>query len=296
MRDERGVARRPALLTLAPGGDTWLRDGRPWSPPRDLYVVAGRPVHASLSPRMQQAALDAAGIAADYLALDLAPAQWPRLRAAAGRLGLRGCNVTVPYKETVVPLCTRLTPEARRLGAVNTVRVGEDGAWEGHNTDLGGVADVVARLWQGEPGEALVCGAGGAARAAVAALVDAGWQVTVAARTGPSRRRLERWLAAGTAVPDGSVRVRDWRTGAAAAPHLVVVAVAGGVDAAPAVGRPRPETVWLDLRYGASLVPPPAEVVTWRDGRALLVAQGERSFRWWHGRPAPAGVMAAAVG
>ena len=246
---------------------------------------------------MQQAALAAAGIAADYLAVDLAPPELPRLVEAAARLGLHGCNVTVPLKERVVPLCSKLTPTARRLGAVNTVRVLPDGGWSGHNTDVGGIAEVLARLWPGTPSRALVCGAGGVARAAIAALADDGWQVTVAARPGPSRTRLTAWLSGDPPpVRPGTVRCRDWEpAGDGERYALVVVAVAGGVDALPAVGPGGRKAVWLDLRYGGAAVSPPREVMRWEDGRAVLVAQGERSFRWWHHREAPAGVMAAAV-
>ncbi len=95
---------------------------------------------------------------------------------------IHGLNVTIPHKQTVIPLLDALTPEAEAIGAVNTIFL-RDGALTGHNTDAAGfIADakkLSAFSWQGL---ALVLGAGGSARAVVYALLREGWQVAVSTR------------------------------------------------------------------------------------------------------------------
>ncbi|MDO9694894.1 MAG: hypothetical protein Q7W56_09185, partial [Candidatus Latescibacteria bacterium] len=160
------------VLRLAPDGTSWLRDGLPWAPPRPFYAVAGDPVGHSLSPLFQGAALAAAGLAFDYRAVEIDAHGLAVLRDRGRELGLRGLNVTAPHKSAAAALCARLTDDAVAAAAVNTVRWGADG-WEGHNTDVGGIAAVLAGL-AAAPRSAVVIGAGGAARAAALACLRAG--------------------------------------------------------------------------------------------------------------------------
>jgi shikimate dehydrogenase len=92
-------------------------------------------------------------------------------------LGFRGCNLTIPHKEAVMPLIEDLSERARRIGAVNTVIFGEDGRIIGDNTDgFGFMASLEAGApeWQAGEGTAVLLGAGGAARAIAVTLLDAG--------------------------------------------------------------------------------------------------------------------------
>ena len=132
-------------------------------------AVLGWPVAHSASPRMHQPALDAHGIDARYIRLEVAPGQMPlafeRLRA----LGFIGCNVTVPHKLAALDLCDEVHPDARALGAVNTVRFDPD-ATRGFNTDGPGFARAIAAEF-GLPlaGTAIaIAGAGGGAGQAIA--------------------------------------------------------------------------------------------------------------------------------
>ena len=106
-------------------------------------VLVGHPVAHSLSPALQNAALRHAGLQIVYEAIDVPPAELdaaiPRLIAARA-----GGNVTIPHKEAMAGRCARLDAIAQRVGAVNTFRVGDDGALEGTNTDVGGF-DTLAR-------------------------------------------------------------------------------------------------------------------------------------------------------
>lgn len=147
-------------------------DARPRSPvstrPSRL-VLLGHPVAQSVSPRFHNAALRAAGIPLRYEALDVEPSDLARLlRELAGQNA--GGNVTIPFKEAVASRCVRLTPLARRCGAVNTFWH-ENGALMGDNTDVGGFDTSARALMHGteEPARVALIGAGGAAAAVVCA-------------------------------------------------------------------------------------------------------------------------------
>jgi len=152
--------------------------------------LTGYPLGHSLSPRLHTAALEALGLAGEYCLYPVPPL--PQGQAALaellGRLRageLQGLNVTIPHKQTVLDYLDELRPSARKIGAANTL-FSRDGRLVGDNTDAAGFERDLERalglrLREGA-GLALVLGAGGAARAAVFALVDAGWRVLVAAR------------------------------------------------------------------------------------------------------------------
>lgn len=135
----------------------------------ERLVLLGHPVAHSISPRFQNAALRAAGIALDYQLLDVTP---QNLSATLALLALEHAagNVTVPHKEQVARHCVRLMPLAARVGAVN-VFWHEDGQLVGDNSDVGG-AEVMLRALLGTalPGARLaLVGAGGSAAAVLCA-------------------------------------------------------------------------------------------------------------------------------
>ena len=133
-------------------------------------VLLGHPVAHSLSPRFQAAALRAAGIALEYEAMDVLPAELARVAALLREAGAAG-NVTVPHKEAFAACCNRLSPVAERVGAVNTFWT-EEGDLVGDNTDVGGF-DTAVRNTVGVPTAPFtvaVLGAGGAASAVLAAV------------------------------------------------------------------------------------------------------------------------------
>ena len=135
--------------------------------------VIGWPVGHSRSPRLHGYWLEQYGIDGAYLPLAVPPERIIGAIHALPALGFRGANVTVPYKETALLSVDRIDPVALRIGAVNTIIVGEDGKLDGRNTDAYGFITnllVGAPAWRPESGPALVLGAGGAARAVVAAL------------------------------------------------------------------------------------------------------------------------------
>lgn len=149
--------------------------------------VIGHPVAHSRSPLIHGHWLREHGIAGSYERVDVRPEELPAFLSGCRARGFSGGNVTAPHKEAAFRLLRDVSPEARRLGAVNTLVLdGED--LRGHNTDGAGFAasldEAVGPGWAAGPGEAVVIGAGGAARAVVAALLDRGVaRVVVANRT-----------------------------------------------------------------------------------------------------------------
>ncbi|PWH16604.1 MAG: shikimate dehydrogenase [Anaerolineae bacterium] len=153
--------------------------------------LLGYPLGHSLSPVIHTAALKACGLHGTYSLFPIPPEHPQELLALLARLRageLHGLNVTIPHKQTVLPLLDALTETAQAIGAVNTIFV-RQGHLIGDNTDAPGFLADVTRFLQPlqmlAAKSALVLGAGGSARAVVYALCQAGWQVAV------STRRLE---------------------------------------------------------------------------------------------------------
>jgi shikimate dehydrogenase len=149
--------------------------------------VLGSPIGHSLSPALHRAAYAGLGLDWDYHAVECdeeaLPGVLARVRSEPGWAGL---SLTMPLKTVAVGLLDRVDASAELLGAVNTVVVAPDGGLAGFNTDVDGIGYAVARVARTAPTQPLILGAGGTARAAVAALARAG-----AARVGVVARRPE---------------------------------------------------------------------------------------------------------
>ena len=142
-----------------------------------LAGVLGWPIGHSRSPALHGHWFRRYGIDGTYVPLPVRPEDLELAFRALPRLGFRGWNVTVPHKEAACRLVDELDPSARRIGAVNTVLVREDGRTQGLNSDgLGFLANLRQQApgWRPEQGKALLLGAGGSARAVAVALLGAG--------------------------------------------------------------------------------------------------------------------------
>src|SRR5262249_45004286 len=182
---------RPALVAAAvfPVGP-WYRSGGGGMTPYEklLQEAAGRPfagivawpVEHSRSPLLHGFWLRQHHVAGHYGRLPVEPKR-PALEELVAFLrrtpNARGCNLTLPHKIEIMPLLDRIEPIAARMGAVNTVVKQADGTLEGRNTDGFGFMATLgynAPDWRAGAGPVVVLGAGGAARAIVASLVDSG--------------------------------------------------------------------------------------------------------------------------
>jgi shikimate dehydrogenase len=258
-------------------------------------VLLGHPVLHSLSPRFQNAALAAAGIALRYEALDVPPEQLAETLRVLVALHGAG-NVTLPHKEAVFAACARVSPVAERVRAVNTFWC-EEGQLIGHNTDVGGF-DAALRGRFGTPGawRVAVLGAGGAAAAVVTAVERwPGARAVVAARTAARAEALvARFPRAATLAPDYARAV----VGA----DLVVNATPLGLQDEPGPIDPAilaPKTRVYDLVYqrgGTAWVRlARARGLEAEDGLGMLIEQGALAFERWFGVGPDRRVMRAAA-
>ena len=187
--------------------------------------VMGYPVAHSLSPRLHNTAFAHLGIDWVSVGFPVPPGQAAMALAGARALGLCGLSVTMPHKEDVAAAVGSTTETASRLGAVNCV-ADDGGSWLGDNTDGAGLLAALARVgFTAEGARCLVVGAGGAARAVIAALGDAGaTEVVVVNRT--AARAV---TSAGLAGPAGRVGAAE----EAGACDLVVNATPAGMADVP---------------------------------------------------------------
>ncbi|MBM4318760.1 MAG: shikimate dehydrogenase [Deltaproteobacteria bacterium] len=290
--------------------------------------LLGHPVGHSLSPAIHQAALAALGLAGrfSYGAHDIPPERLGETIALLRRGGWRGVNLTHPHKVAVLPLLDDPGPDGRRLGAVNTVVVAPGGRLVGHSTDGPGFVRSLA-AWErleGEtgpsaprpdsPGDAVLLGAGGAARAIAVALAEQGRCVHLISRRregaeqvlavcpAPRRGRWAPWagareteqllaaadllvgctdLAAGSTPGDGA-----WRLAERAYALLPLFAL-------------RPPTKVVDIVYRPTRTPllcaAAARGCPTLDGLGMLVEQAALACALWTGMPAPLAAMRQAA-
>ncbi len=141
------------------------------------YGLLGRNLSHSYSPQIHSAFADY-----DYRLMEIEP---DKLESFMRNANFSGINVTIPYKKAVLPYCDELTPQAKRLGAVNTIVKKTDGTLWGHNTDYFGFLEMVKRSALNVQGKkALVLGSGGAGVTASAVLTDLGATVITISRNG----------------------------------------------------------------------------------------------------------------
>jgi shikimate dehydrogenase len=267
-----------------------------------LAGVVGQPIGHSRSPRLHRHWLARHGIRGDYVAMEVAEEDLGEVLRVLPRAGFRGVNVTVPHKLTALALADEATERARRIGAANLL-VFESGRILADNSDGEGFLASVrqgAPEWDPGAGPATVLGAGGAARAVIVALLDAGTpEVILTNRTGATaealaqefgkRLRVVNWLAAGNAVEEGALVVNTTSLGMTGKPELRV----------PLDGL-REGQVVTDLVYA------PLETRLLREARAagavavdglgMLLHQAVPAFeRWFGARPEVDAELRAAV-
>ncbi len=261
-----------------------------------LAVVIGRPVDHSLSPAIHNAAFEALGLDWQYFAVSVPEHHAPDAIDAMRAVPFAGMSVTMPHKAAVAQLVDTRTPIAAALGAVNCVWWrGEE--LVGDNTDGAGFVDALRHDegWDPAGRRAVVIGAGGAARAVVWALADAGAREVVVVN-----RTAERAEAA--AALAGTVG----RTGppeAASDADLVVNATSVGMGEDPAVPLD-PELLGSGQLVVDLVYEPPATAFIRAarargavavNGLGMLIHQAAHAFRRWTGEDPPVEVMSAAA-
>lgn len=268
-----------------------------------LFGVLGDPVDHSLSPAMHNAAFRATGLPHLYLRYRVAPTELADALHEARQLGMGGLNLTVPLKEHALPLVDRLTPEASRIGAVNTI-VFERKGLLGDNTDGRGFLRSLGRRVALRGGHAVLIGAGGSARAVASALVSGGVRrISIANRTPARATALAKRVETFGSVHVDVLGLSDLRRAQPLAEAVLVVNTTsvglanGAVPIRPGL-TPR-RCVFVDLVYGAK--PTPFLRAATRAGRptlngaGMLLHQGALAFEAWTRHRAPLAAMARAL-
>ncbi|MBP7692439.1 MAG: shikimate dehydrogenase [Anaerolineales bacterium] len=267
--------------------------------------LLGYPLGHSLSPAMHTAALAAAGLSDwRYAALPTPPEHLAAAVAALRAGDFAGVNVTVPHKEAVLPLLDALTPEAKAIGAVNTIVAQPAGGAVhllGDNTDAAGLlADLRACAVHLERHRVLILGAGGAARAAVAACLAGGAQVRVVARRRAQAEALNQ-VGRVTHFPWTRLGLMQAAENCRLVINCTPLGMAPQVDASPWLD----SVAWPSRAFIYDLVYNPSETRFIHQARragleactglGMLVEQGALAFELWTGQTAPRAVMRAAA-
>lgn len=262
--------------------------------------LIGNPVEHSLSPVFQQVAFDALTIPVAYELWQTTDEQVAERIAAIRSGDIYGANVTVPHKEAFAAAVDRPSDVARRAGAVNTVMLASDGALIGDNTDAYGfIQPLRERGFPFAERDALILGAGGAARGIVVALLDAGIRsVRIANRTLARAETLARDLADSRITTCTLDEAPDHAGNAMLAVNATALGWHDEAPVGPEFFERLPEqAIAYDLTYRQTpYLQAAAEAgLQTIDGLAMLVHQGARSFEIWTGRQPPVNLMMAAA-
>lgn len=267
--------------------------GNPFQIPR-LAAVLGHPIAQSKSPLMHGHWLKKNQISGDYIAIDIPPMRFNTTVRMLFDVGFSGFNVTIPHKEQALAFADDMTPRARRIGAANTLIKRDSGKISADNTDGYGFMTNLASqnsAWNPSAGPSLVLGAGGAARAILVALLEAGVpKIYLCNRT---RARAED-LAAD--ISD-CIEVIDWEDKQGVLPDVFTVVNATSLGM---IGKPPLEIDLTNLNPDAlvtDLIYAPLETQLLKDARTrgcevvsgigMLLHQGVPGFEAWFGhRPA----------
>ncbi|MFC0005295.1 shikimate dehydrogenase [Micromonospora siamensis] len=261
-------------------------------------AVVGRPIAHSLSPVIHNAGYAAAGLTGwSYTRFECAADELAALVAGLGP-EWAGLSVTMPGKEAALAVADEVSPVAATVGAANTLVRRPDGTWYADNTDVAGMVEVLTAAGVVRGATVTVLGAGGTARAALAAAARLGATgVTLVARRPEAVAELAPVAAAlGVALTGAPWSAAPTRVEA----DVVVSTVPRGVaDPLVAGLRWRPGTVCFDALYdpwptplAASAAAAGCPVVS---GLDLLLAQAVGQFEQFTGVPAPRAAMAAAL-
>lgn len=260
-----------------------------------LAGIMGWPVGHSRSPALHNFWLEENHIDGVYVPLAVRPERFEAALRALPALGFRGCNLTIPHKQAALAVVDRVEPVARRIGAINTIVVAEDGSIEGRNTDAYGFREHLresAPGWNAATGPAVVLGAGGAARAVVAALIEMGVpEVRLVNRTRAHAQTLAGDLQQGST----HFLVLDWdsRSRAVRDAGILVNTTSLGMDGQPGLdldlGGLPPEAVVVDIVYvpleTGLLAAARRRGHTAVEGLGMLLHQGRPGFEAWFGAP-----------
>ncbi|MDP5086709.1 MAG: shikimate dehydrogenase [Yoonia sp.] len=253
--------------------------------------VIGNPISHSLSPKLHTYWLNRYGIEGEYTALQVTEDKLEETLRRLPSQGFIGANVTIPHKVSVMQFADQITDRATLIGAANTLIFKEDGRIFADNTDGYG---FMANLRQGAPdwdpkaGPAAIFGAGGAARAIIVALADAGVpQIIISNRTRPKAEALRADFGARVSVVDW-VQADKMLEEANTVINTTSLGMAGAQEFKVSLNGLQPKTVVTDIVY-TPLRTPFLDAAEKKgcitvDGLGMLLHQGVPGFERWFGQ------------
>jgi shikimate dehydrogenase len=273
-----------------------------------LTGLFGHPISHTASPAMHNAAFEALGLPWVYLPFDVPPERLGEAVRGTVALGFRGFNVTIPHKQAVVEFLQETSNEARVIGAVNTVRIADDGTCHGFNTDGRGFVRSLRTDADFEPAGKVffVMGAGGAGRAVATQLaLEGAARLIVCDTDAPRAEALAQSIAANVApervevIPCEQGPIAEALARADAFVDATPLGMHDGEPTSIPTDQLRPEMLVVDLVY----TPPETPLLAQAEARGcqtlnglgMLLFQGAEAFEIWTGRDAPVGVMRRAL-
>lgn len=258
-----------------------------------LAGVIGHPIAHSRSPALHGFWLRRYGVKGHYIPMDVAPADLEATLRFLPKIGFVGVNVTIPHKEAILKIADVITDRAALIGAANTLIFRKDGKIHADNTDGAGfIANLRqnAPQWNPTSGPAVVLGAGGAARAVVAALIEVGVpEIRIANRTRPRADALRSDFGAKLTVHEW-VHAGNMLEGAATVINTTSLGMAGKAELRVPMDGLEPGAVVNDLVYNPLkthfLLEAERRGATIVDGLGMLLHQAAPGFERWFG-PTP---------
>lgn len=255
-----------------------------------LAGVIGHPIAHSRSPALHGFWLRRYGLSGHYIPMDVAPADLETTLRHLPKIGFVGLNVTLPHKEAVLKIADVISDRAALIGAANTLIFRKDGKIHADNTDgFGFIANLrqMAPGWSPSAGPAAVFGAGGAARAVVAALIEVGVpEIRIANRSRPRADALRADFGAKLVVYDW-LRPAEMLDGATTVINTTSLGMAGKPDSRIPLDGLMPGAVVNDLVYNplktAFLTEAEAQGAIIVDGLGMLLHQAAPGFERWFG-------------
>jgi len=275
----------------------------------DIYGIFGHPVKHSLSPDMHNSAFNALGLNSVYVAFDIDPDNIEEAARAIRVMGIKGINITIPHKQTIIPYLDEVSPDAKLTGAVNTVK-NENGKLSGYNTDVGGFLRAIREDLDFSPeGNTLfLIGAGGAARAVLSAFcMNGGAVVYITDIVHDKATELANQFKANfenitinTLEIDNKSTVAEKLSEA----DLLVNASPAGMDGVGSLDIPLTSLNKNAVVYDLVYKPPDTNLLKEAKqlghkasgGLSMLLYQGAESFEIWTGEDAPVEIMKKALG
>lgn len=269
-----------------------------------LLGVIGDPIKHSLSPIMHNAAIADLGVDYVYLPFHIAGADLEIAIAGFQAIGLRGFNITIPHKQTIIPLLSDISEIAKFVGAVNTVWRTEHG-WYGTNTDVAGFLaplQTYQRNWSQT--SVLILGCGGAARAVVVSCIQLGCKnIHIVARNWQKLAQFQQsWQQVNLPI---TVNIHPWEK----LPELISIAellvnttpvgMTPNVAESPVDARLMEKLPESAIAYDLIYTPNPTQFLRFAqqqgaipiDGLEMLVQQGAAALEIWLGQKPPVNIM-----